>query len=144
MMTPATVSTAGQPAPRRRFRASDVADHLDMLVIGQVCLGVSFAGYSKLLDAVFSQQSGTLDRLLRALDAAQTEAIREHAHSFKGETSVLGLKALAQQAWHCEGQGAQFTPADCQQAAARLRDCWQTTQALCSRMGFTTQAPAQP
>ena len=97
MTTPATVSPAGQPAPRRRFRASDVADHLDMLVIGQVCLGVSLAGYSKLLDAVFSRQSGTLDRLLLALDAAQTDVIAEQAHAFKGETSVLGLKALAQQ-----------------------------------------------
>ena len=144
MTTPATVSPAGQPAPRRRFRASDVADHLDMLVIGQVCLGVSLAGYSKLLDAVFSRQSGTLDRLLLALDAAQTDAISEQAHAFKGETSVLGLKALAQQAWHCEGQGARFTPADCQQAAAQLRDCWHSTRALCSRMGFTTLAPSQP
>jgi len=136
-----TVSPAGQPTLRRRFRASDVADHLDMLVIGQVCLGVTFMGYSKLLDAVFSQQSGSLERLLCALDGAQTAAIREDAHSFKGETSVLGLKALAQQARHCEEQGASFTPAECQQEALRLRDCWDTAQALCRRMGLSTAAP---
>ena len=142
MMTPATVSTPSQPVPRRRFRATDVAENLDMLIIGQICLGVTFSGYSKLLDAVFSEQSGSLGRLLCALDGAQTSAIRADAHSFKGETSVLGLKALAQQAFHCEEQGASFTPADCQQAAAKLRECWDTTQALCRRMGLV--AAAQP
>ena len=139
-MTPVTVPDPSQRVPRRRFRATDVADNLDMLVIGQVCLGVTFAGYSKLLDAVFSEQSGSLARLLQALDGAQTEAIRDDAHSFKGETSVLGLKALAQQARHCEEQGAAFTPADCQQAAAKLRECWDTTQAICRRMGFASAA----
>lgn len=139
-MTSDNVAVPSQPVPRRRFRATDVADHLDMLIMGQVCLGVTFAGYSRLLDAVFSQQSGSLERLLRALDAGQTEALREEAHSFKGETTVLGLKALAQQARHCEEQGAEFTPVDCQQAGARLRECWQTTQALCYRMGFSTVA----
>ncbi len=140
MTTHSTLPLSGQPVPRRRFRATDVADNLDMLVIGQVCLGVTFAGYSKLLDTVFSEQSGTLARLLGALDGAQTEAIQADAHSFKGETSVLGLKALAQQAFHCEELGATFTPADCQQAAARLRECWDTAQAICRRMGFASAA----
>ena len=37
------------PAARRRFRASDVATHLDMAMIGDVCVGVGLAGYRSVL-----------------------------------------------------------------------------------------------
>lgn len=137
-------SLSPRPSPRRRLRTADVAENLDMLVIGQVCLGVTITGYRKLLEALFSEQSGSFHGLLDALDRVELSEIRDFAHAFKGEVSVLGLHALAQQARHCEQEGTTFTPTDCQEAAQKLRECWQISHALCQRMGLVEQVPATP
>lgn len=127
-------------ATRRRFSSGDLNHHLDMVTIGQVCLGVTFSNYSKFLDAVFHQESGSLALLLLALDRAEVLAIRAPAHSLKGETSALGLKSLASLLHRCEEQGSAYSPQACQAVATELRECWATTQALCHRMGLSQTA----
>jgi len=121
---------------RRRFRASDLPDNLDMVVIGQLFLGISLTGYQQLLRDVLAGKSGSLNGLLAALDSGQVATLGETAHSFKGEAGTLGLKKLADQAQVCELEGAQFTQARCQQMAIDVREAWDTAQALCQRMGL--------
>lgn len=125
------------PAPaRRRFKASDVADHLDMQAIGQVFLAVSIAGYSRLLDAVFTEQSGSLKALLAALDAADVQALIKTAHTLKSEAGGLGLKAVFELCREIELGGIGYTPEECVSKAAQLRQNWETSRAICMRMGL--------
>jgi len=131
-----TINSQNQALPRRRFRASEISEHLDVNMIAQVCLGISLRGYCDLLANVFSMQSETLPKLLDALDTGNTKIINEYAHAFKGETISLGLLSLAQQAVIYEKNGSEFTVAECECAASRLRETWGTVHALCLRMGY--------
>jgi HPt (histidine-containing phosphotransfer) domain-containing protein len=130
------LASAPVTTPPRRFKTAEIAEHLDMAVLGQLLLGVSLKNYCDLLRRVFEQQSGSLALLLAALEQRDTQALAAVAHAFKGETASLGLRSLAAQALVCERDGAGFTPEDCDAAAASLRTCWSTAMALCQRMGL--------
>ena len=136
--TPITILPSAFPL--RRFKTAEIAEHLDMALLGQLCLGVSLKNYCDLLCRVFQQQSGSLASLLAALDGRDCAALGLLAHAFKGETASLGLCALAAQALVCERDGAGFSPEQCAVAARDLRVTWQTSLALCQRMGLVTHA----
>ena len=123
-------------APRRRFRAVDVAQHLDMAVIGDVCVGVSLAGYRSVLDGFLSDGAGSQAALLAALDAGQTAALPGLAHAVKGAAASMGLRAIRLQAQQIEAGSEGFQALDCSQAAAALREHLATARALLERMGF--------
>ncbi len=124
------------PPPRRRFRAADVAVQLDMVVIGDICVGVSLAGYRTVVVGFLNDESGSQAALLGALDAANAAALPALAHAVKGAAASLGLRAVHALAQRIETDGAGFTAVDCQDAAAALRDRLETTRALLDRMGF--------
>ena len=123
-------------AVRQRFRASDVAMHLDMAVIGDVCVGVSLAGYRSVLTGFLDDESGSQAALLAALDAGAAAALPALAHAVKGAAASMGLRAVQAAALNIERDGAGFTPADGTAAAAMLRDHLAMARALLQRMGF--------
>lgn len=124
------------PPATPRFRTADLDAHLDMGVIGELCMGVSLAGVRKLLGGLLSDQAGTLARLLDDLDQARREPLRDRAHALKGACASLGLRGLAATTLRIERDGAGFSADDCAQAAQTLRRQWDTTRALLERMGF--------
>ena len=124
------------PPPPRRFRASDVAEHLDMGVIGDICVGVTLNGYRSVLGGFLADQGGSLHALLAALAAADTPALAARAHAVKGAAASMGLRAVQQQAGLLESTGDRLSPAECQAAAASLRERVDNVQALLQRMGF--------
>lgn len=121
---------------RRRFRAADVALHLDMAVIGDVCIGVSLAGYRSVLAGFLSDESSSQAALLAALDAGQFSALPGLAHAVKGAAASMGLRTIRLQAQQIEVGGAAFDRSDCLRAATALREHQNTTRALLQRMGF--------
>ena len=129
-------SATAQAAPRRRFRSSDVVNHLDMAVIGDVCVGVTTSGYRTVLADFFADRSGGRARLLDRLDAAQTAELAALAHGLKGAAVSLGLRAIGLSAAALEAGGAALDAPGCADAAARLREQLETTEALLRRMGF--------
>ena len=131
---PAT--TAPPTSVRQRFRAADVAVHLDMVVIGDVCVAISLSGYRSILDGFFDDSSGSQALLLAALDSGQTAPLPALSHAVLGAAVSLGLRAVGQQAQQIESGGAHFRPADCAQHAADLRAQLATARALLQRMGF--------
>lgn len=131
------IATLQPLAARRRFKASDVPAYLDMVAIGQVFLAVSIQGYGRLLETVFSQQSGSLKAVLAALDSGDVAALAQAAHSFKGEAGGLGLKALFELSRDIELNGRNYSATACHTAAAQLREYWDTTRAMCERMGIS-------
>lgn len=134
---PAPVASAAAPRPpRRRFRPGDVADHLNMPMIGELCVGVTLQGFQSLLDGAMRSDSQCYADLLSALEREDTAALLELGHSFKGVTASLGLAALSRLALTIEKQGHSFSAAECQQHAESLRECWNTTYAICARMGL--------
>lgn len=136
---------AGPRAPRRRFRAGDVACHLNMGMVGEVCIAVSLQGYRSLLESFLGDEAGGFGQLYLALDTHARDALPSAAHSVKGAASSLGLQALAQAALRIEKEGATFSAAQCQEAGAELRELQHTAHALCQRMGLVgTLPPALP
>ena len=123
-------------APRRRFRAADVAVQLDMVVIGDICVGVSLSGYRSVTLGVLNDESGSLAALLDALDSARAAALPALAHAVKGAAASMGLRAVHALAQRIEADGAGYSALDCHAAAAALRDRLATTRALLDRMGF--------
>lgn len=127
----------GTPA-RQRFKSSDVAQHLDMAVIGDVCVGVSLNGLRSVLGSLLGDESGNLAQLLSDLDSGRTDRLRDNAHALKGAAASVGLRAIEATARTLETEGAGYQPADCTAAAAQLRSQWDTARALLKRMGFLT------
>lgn len=126
------------PRPvRKRFRPGDVAAHLDMSMIGDVCIGVSAQGYRSLLHSFFQDESGALDALLAAIDGAPTE-LRAPAHAFKGAAANLGFHKLASIALTLEKNGV--APDEASATRSELLDAWTMAHALCQRMGLTDVA----
>ena len=131
---PASAETGA--ASRRRFRASDVATHLDMAVIGDVCVGVGLAGYRSVVVGFLGDESGNQAALLAALDQANSEAVRDRAHAVKGAAASLGLRAVCEAASRLEVEAAHWGDVDRAAAAAELRGLLATARALLQRMGF--------
>jgi len=130
------------PAEPRRFRSDDVARHLDMPMLGEVCVAISLDGYRSLQDSFFNDESGSYKTLLSCLDAADTGRLQEVAHAFKGGCASLGFHALASLAGQIEHAGHGFSAEACADAARQLRSAYQTAHALCRRMGLTGLAQA--
>ena len=141
----APVPVAEKPVParpaRRRFRAGDVAHHLDMAMLGDICVAVSLDGYRSLMDSFFSDTAGSFAVLVSALERADLAALRGSAHALKGAAASLGLHALASLAAQTEQAGAQWSPEDCANHRQQLLALHQTAHALCHRMGLTHMAP---
>ncbi len=127
---------AGAAPLRRRFKSGDVALHLDMAVIGEVCLGVSLSGFRSVVAAFLTNDSGSLGVLLDALDAQRCTELRAAAHAVKGAAASMGLRAVDILARDIESHGGSFSAQQCRDAAALLRERVDTTLALCRRMGF--------
>jgi CheY-like chemotaxis protein len=122
--------------PRRRFRPGDVAEHLNMSMIGDLCVGVTLQGYQSLLDGAMRTDAHCYADLFRALEAGETAQLLELGHSFKGVSASLGLAALSRMALTIEKQGHEFTAEQCREHADALQECWNTTYAICARMGL--------
>ncbi len=137
--SPQAISSAPDPAApalHRRFRASDVAEHLDMVVIGEVCVGVSLTGYRSVLRGFLDSPNGSLAKLLAALDEGQTAALPALAHAVKGVAASLGLRALHALAAHLEAPAEGKSPADDVADARALRALIDMARGLLQRMGL--------
>lgn len=145
--TPPTATSAASalPRPRKRFRPGDLAAHLDMAMVGDVCIGVSAQGYRSLLRSYFTDESGAFDALLQALQQAHQapeHSLRDPAHSFKGAAANLGFHKLAALALHLEKNGVE--PAEALTVRAELLDAWGMAHSLCLRIGLTdVEAPLE-
>ena len=141
ILPPSPTSPAAGPAAiastsSRRFRTTDVATHLDMVVIGDVCVGVGLAGYRSVLASLLGDESGSQAALLAALDQADSGAVRERAHAVKGAAASMGLRALCAAASRLETDADRLDESDRRAAAADLRCLLDTARALLQRMGF--------
>ena len=135
-MAPSASETAPPPPPSRRFRASDVATHLDMAVIGDVCVGVSLDGWRQVTSGLLRDGSGNMSALLSALDRGDAAALPALAHAIKGAAASVGLRALATAARQIEADGLAYAAEDCARAAAELRRAAAESAALLERMGL--------
>ena len=73
-----------------------------MAMVGEVCVGVTVQGYRSLLQGYFSDESGSLDALLKAMAKGTQETLQAAAQGFKGASSNLGFSKLAALAFHLE------------------------------------------
>lgn len=136
---PTPTFTAETPdSKRRRFRAGDIAQHLDMAMVGELCLVVTLDGYKGLLDELWSDSLKQLWPLMHALHRGDIEEITNLAHTLKGVAGTLGCVGVETIASTIHKAAPGYQLHDCQQAAAQLLEQWNTSHALCSQAGFTT------
>ena len=137
---PPPAHTTAPPAPagrvRQRFRSSDVVLHLDMAVVGDVCVAVGLAGYRSVLASFLGDESGSQAALLAALLGSDRTALPARAHAVKGAAASLGLRSVQAAALRLEADGAGLSAAACASAATDLSELLATTRALLQRMGF--------
>ena len=107
-----------------------------MAMIGDLCVGVTLQGYQSLLDGAMRTDAHCYAEVLAALEAGETDKLLELGHSFKGVAASLGLAALSRMALTIEKQGHSFSADECHRQAESLRECWNTTYAICARMGL--------
>jgi two-component system, sensor histidine kinase len=131
--TPST----GTPKGRRRFRAGDLARHLNMVQIGEICVAMKVNGYRLLLDQFFMDESSSMAQLSDALIGQQTTQLEELAHAVKGAAASLGLRTLADVCKTIEASGVGFDPQQCQDALTQLQDALLTAHGLSLTMGLT-------
>jgi HPt (histidine-containing phosphotransfer) domain-containing protein len=93
-----------------------------------------------LLGQFLADQSGALGRLVAAGQAQDAAQLTQAAHQIKGGATLLGLKAVAEQARHIEQQSRATPPLCDAEAIAQLQHTWQETQACCRLLGFTAAA----
>ena len=122
--------------PRRRFRKGDAARVLDLEAIGEVCMAVSISGYGSLLSGFLADESGTLAELLDVLQRADASRLKAAGHKLKGAAANLGLRELAATAREIEQGGDSLDAGQCARLHERLTDEFETTRALCQRMGW--------
>jgi len=131
---PATPSQA--PSERRLFQPADVAEHLDMVQIGDVCVGVGFSGLRELLQSLLADGSGAQAALLQALDSGHLHELKATAHAVKGSMAIMGLKRVRDLARQAELEHGGWDVAACAAHAQLLREALETARALCQRMGL--------
>lgn len=127
---------ANRPRKRPRVRPGDLAELLDMAVVGDVCVGVGLDGYRPLLQGWLDDESTARRNLVDALQAGDGDPIRPLAHAVKGSAGSLGLKAVQALARRLETDATSL-PADALRAAAEELDTLvQRSRAVCQRMGL--------
>lgn len=134
-------SPAPAPAPAN---AGGVARLIHLDALASACQVFTHAKLQGLLGQFLADQSGTLGRLVAAGQAQDAAQLTQAAHQLKGGATLLGLKAVAEQARHIEQQ-SRATPPQCDaEAIAQLQHTWQETQACCRLLGFTAATTPAP
>lgn len=138
-VTVAPTAPAPTPAPANTGGVARLI-HLDALA--SACQVFTHAKLQGLLGQFLADQSGALGRLLAAGQAQDASQLTQAAHQIKGGATLLGLKAVAEQARHIEQQSRATPPLCDTEAIAQLQHVWQETQACCRLLGFIAAAAA--
>ena len=127
----------------RPLRPGEMVAHLNLNVVGEVCLIVGREGYQEMLQEFALSPGGNLMRLLGVLQDSGTPATREMAHSVKGEAATLGLVTLSAAAAKVEHGLADFTPEQRVDAAQQLIAAWDLAATLLQRLGLVQSEALQ-
>lgn len=130
-----TPTPASAPA-----NAGGVARLIQLDALASACQVFTHAKLQGLLGQFLADQSGALGRLVAAGQAQDAAQLTQAAHQIKGGATLLGLKAVAEQARHIEQQSRATPPLCDAEAIAQLQHTWQETQACCRLLGFTAAA----
>jgi len=136
---PRRAAPARPPAPaidKRALRPGAMVAHLNLNVLGEVCLIVGRDGYQEMLQDFASPQEGNLAQLLTGLCEESNKPLQRLAHSVKGEAATLGLVTLSQAAAGVEMRVADSTAEQRAEAATQLYGAWQQASALLDRLGL--------
>ena len=103
-----------------------------MAMVGEVCVGVTVQGYRSLLQGYFSDESGSLDALLRQWQKAPRRHCKQQPTGSRAHHPTLVFKV----------GGAGVSPGKREyppegNIREQLLDAWEMTHALCLRMGLT-------
>jgi signal transduction histidine kinase/CheY-like chemotaxis protein len=130
------VRPKGKPRARRALRPGAMQTHLNMNVVGEVCLIAGVSGYREMVHAFALSEAGNLALLMAGMQQKLEASLSALAHSVKGEAATLGLKGLSEVALVVEKESAAFTPEQRAQARQQLGEAWELASELLERLGL--------
>jgi signal transduction histidine kinase/CheY-like chemotaxis protein/HPt (histidine-containing phosphotransfer) domain-containing protein len=133
----------GQPLPAPALRSGeeasqqpDLAEHLSMDSIRELCALLSLEGYRPLLKDFFADQTHTFGGLCEAMLRNDGPGIDRLAHQLKGAAHLLGLKGIARWARQCQDPPPTDVPTSRMPVLRRLQQSWDRSQQLCRELGL--------
>jgi signal transduction histidine kinase/CheY-like chemotaxis protein len=132
----AMAPTDAVPRKKKRFRSGELAVHLDMARIGEVCLFAGAPAFSEMVRDFAASDVGSFKILMDALAAGRLVNIGELAHSAKGESATLGLVAISQLAAGIEQGAACFKAEQAQATMTALAAAWDVAKDMLVRLGY--------
>ncbi len=139
-------STAALPEPvvaaRIAAGIAAPASLLDMATVSDVMQALTEAKYAELLGRFFDEAGATLMTLRQAVGDASPTALRSRAHSLKGASASLGLRAVGALAQQVQISASDPRPDELNRLLDRLEEVFELSRAECLAAGLLlTWAP---
>jgi hypothetical protein len=143
---------AGSTAPLPELAATEEvsadiaapASLLDMATVSDVMQALTESKYAELLDRFFAEREATMTALRRALADASSIDLQSRAHSLKGASASLGLRAISALAQQVQVSDPGPRPDELARLLDRLEEVFELTRAECLAAGLMLTPPAAP
>ena len=140
----AMASDTELPAPAAARDAAAPAPLLDMATVDDVMQALSAPKYAELLARFFDQREATIGALRQAIADAAPADLHSRAHSLKGASASLGLRAVSVIAQQLQVDSSSPQPDELARLLDGLADAFERSRAECEKAGLVTppSAPA--
>jgi hypothetical protein len=132
----ATMTTAEEPPAAVPASTAASASLLDMATVGDVMQTLTQPKYAKLLGRFFEQRKETVAALRQAVSDASHAELRSRAHSLKGASASLGLRAVSALAQQLQVSAPDPRPADHARLLDRLEEVFELSRVECQSAGL--------
>ena len=135
-----TLSEPVAPAPAVADAAAS-ASMLDMATVNDVMQALTGPRYAELLGRFFDERAATIAALRQAVATASQAELRSRAHSLKGASASLGLRALSGVAQHLQTSVVGPYPDELAPLLDRLEEAFELSRAECRTTGLLAGTP---
>ena len=132
----ATMMTPEEPPAAVAASPAAPASLLDMATVGDLMQTLTQPKYAKLLGRFFEQREETVAALRQAVSDASHADLRSRAHSLKGASASLGLRAVSALAQQLQVSAPDPRPADHARLLDRLEEVFELSRVECQSAGL--------
>ena len=137
-----SASARSEPvAPPPAADAAASTSMLDMVTVNDVMQALSAPRYAELLGRFFDERASTVAALRQAVATASQAELRSRAHSLKGASASLGLRALSGVAQHLQASVVGPHPDELAPLLDRLEEAFELSRAECRTTGLLAGTP---
>ena len=136
-----SASTLPEPIAPPAADAAATASTLDMATVNDVMQALTGPRYAELLGRFFDERATTVAALRHAVATASQAELRSRAHSLKGASASLGLRALSGVAQHLQTSVVGPHADELAPLLDRLEEAFEVSRAECRTTGLLAGTP---